>query len=328
MEKILVIGGAGYVGTELVYELVKKNFKVGILDLFIYKKDLFEDIKDKIEIFEEDIRNLKKVEKILSNYDRIIHLSCISNDPGYELNPSIAKKINYESFLGLVDMCRKKTLKQFIYASSSSVYGIKNEKNVSENLKLEPLTDYSKYKVLCEKKLLDDANFNFTIIRPATVCGFSRKLRLDLSVNILTAHGFYNKKIKVFGGKQLRPNINIKDMVNAYIYLIDYDLKKINRKIYNVGYENLSIEEIAKKVKKYLPHNSEIEFIKTNDNRSYHVSSQKIEKEINFKPKYTIDDAIKELIEKFQTINIKDPFNNPEYRNLKELKNNSIFNEN
>ena len=326
MDKILILGGAGYVGVELVYELIKKGFKVGVLDLFLYKKDLFKDIEKKIEIFKEDIRNLDKVEKIVSSYDKIIHLSCISNDPGYELNPKISKKINYESFISLVDICNKKKIKQFIYASSSSVYGIKNEKNVSEDLKLEPLTDYSKYKVLCEKKLLDDANFNFTIIRPATVCGFSRKLRLDLSVNILSSHGFFNKKIKVFGGKQLRPNINIKDMVNAYVYLLDYNLDKINRKIYNVGYENLAIEEIAKKVKKYLPHETEIEFVKTNDNRSYHVSSKKIEEEINFKPKYTIDDAIKELIEKFKTTKLKDPFNNPEYHNLKELKKNTIFN--
>ena len=325
-KKILVIGGAGYVGTELVYKLIQEDYSVGVVDKFIFKKKLFEDLKDKIEIFKFDIRDLQQLEKVIKNYNRIIHLGCISNDPGYELNPLISKQINYESFIGCVDICNKYQIEQFIYASSSSVYGIKEEKNVNEDLKLEPLTDYSKYKVLCEKKLQDDAKFNFTIIRPATVCGFSRKLRLDLSVNILTSHGFFNKKIKVFGGKQLRPNINIKDMVNSYIYLLRYDLNKINKKIYNVGYENLSIEDIAKKVQKYLPHESEIEYVSTNDNRSYHVSSKKIENEINFKPSYTIDDAIIELIEKFQTKEIIDPFNNPEYHNLKELKNNKIFN--
>jgi len=325
MKKILIIGGAGYVGTELVYKLIDNDYEVGIVDLFIFKKDLFQDVNDKIKIFKIDIRDLEKIKNVVKDYNKIIHLGCISNDPGFELNPLISKQVNYDSFIGLIDICKKYKIEQFIYASSSSVYGIKDEENVTEDLKLEPLTDYSKYKILCERKLIEDANFNFTIIRPATVCGFSRKLRLDLSVNILTSHGYFNKKIKIFGGKQLRPNINIKDMVNVYLYLLEYDKKKINKKIYNVGYENLSIENIAKKVQKYLPHDAEIEYIETNDNRSYHVSSKKIENEINFLPKFTIDDAIIDLIEKFKQNNLVEPFNNPEYHNLKELKKNKIF---
>ena len=252
MKNILITGGGGYVGTVLVEKLLKLGHKVTVIDLFLYGDYLINKYKDNnnLKCIKGDIRNSDLLIKAISGNEILIHLACISNDPSFELNPNLGKSINYDCFLPLVKLAKNYGINRFIYASSASVYGVKKEENVHEGLCLEPLTDYSKYKALCENLLLDSESTEFIpiILRPATVCGYSPRLRLDLTVNILTNHAYNNNNITVFGGDQKRPNIHIDDLVDVYILLIDYDKNKVGGKIYNVGFENLTVSSIANKV--------------------------------------------------------------------------------
>lgn len=284
---------------------------------------MFKDIKNPnlIEI-KGDIRDRDKLVNATKGVDTIIHLACISNDPSFELYPKFGRSINYDAFFNILDAAKVNRIKRFIYASTSSVYGIKTEKNVVEEASLRPLTDYSKLKAECEKvlqKLEDD--IEWVIVRPATICGYARRLRLDLVVNILTINAIMNKKIKVFGGSQLRPNINIKDMVRVYELLLSAPSEKIKGQIFNAGYQNLPVSEIANIVKEvYNDPNVTIETVPTNDTRSYHINSDKIRKILGFKPQFTIQDAIKSLIEAFNKGLIKDGLNNSLYYNIKRMK--------
>ena len=223
----------------------------------------------------------------------------------------------------MVRIAKDSGIERFIYASSSSVYGLKDEKNVTEESTLEPLTDYSKFKAMCEDILIkyNDNNFTGTIIRPATVCGYSIRQRFDLVVNILTNNAFNKRKIIVFGGNQLRPNIHIKDMINAYLKVIEADKKIVSGQIFNAGFENKTVSELAEKVKNIIGKNIEIVYRKTDDNRSYHVSSDKIYKVLSYKPNFTIDDAIKDLFEAFKNNVFTDPLNNENYFNIKKMQN-------
>ena len=294
MKKIFIPGGAGYVGTVLTEMLLEANYKVTVYDLFIYG----DHIKDhpNLEKIKGDLRDLKKLTKSIKNHNYIIHLACISNDPSYDLNPKLSKSINFDCFESFVKAAKENNIERFIYASSSSVYGIKKEKNVYEDMKLEPLTDYSIYKVMCENILNKYSSENFITInaRPSTVCGFSKRQRLDLVVNILTNQAFHTKKIKVFGGDQLRPNIHIKDMCRAYIELIEAKQSLVNKQAFNIGFENFSVLEIANIVKKNMDNEINLEKVSTDDIRSYHVSSEKIKSSINFKTKYNIDNAVRD----------------------------------
>ena len=229
--KICIPGGAGYVGALLVPELIKQGHHVVVLDLYIYGDDVFSEIKDSPLLTEikGDMRDTQVVEKALEGCEAVIHLACISNDPSFELNPTLGKSINLDSFEPFVKAAIAAKVRRFIYASSSSVYGIKEENDVTEEMTLEPLTDYSKYKAACEEilfKYLSD-DFTATVLRPATVCGYSPRQRLDVVVNILTNLAYNTGKIKIMGGKQLRPNIHIKDMVAAYIHVLNQPAEKI-----------------------------------------------------------------------------------------------------
>ena len=321
MKKVFIIGGAGYVGSALVPKMLESGYHVTVYDLFIYGEDVLEKDPNLITI-KGDVRNIDLLEVYLKGFDYVIHLACISNDPSFELNPELGKSINLDSFKPLVKLSRDLKIKRFIYSSSSSVYGIKKEKNVIETLALEPLTDYSKFKVECEKILSEftSSEFETVIIRPATVCGYAKRQRLDVVVNILTNLAFNKRKIKVFGGDQLRPNIHIQDMVNVYLEVIKADKDLVNGEIFNAGYDNFTVNDIALTVKEVIGDDIEIETLPTDDNRSYHVSSEKIKKYLNFKPQHTIKDAIKDLKKAFEEEKLPNSLDDSKYFNIKKMQ--------
>ena len=321
MKNIFVTGGAGYVGSSLVLLLLKKGYGVTILDLMIYGENVLPK-HEKLKIVKGDIRNQELLKKIIPGHQCVIHLACISNDPSFELNPSLGKMINLDSFTPLVETSKSSGIERFIYASTSSVYGIKKEKKVDEEMKLEPLTDYSRFKGECEKILFryQSDNFTTTVIRPATVCGYAPRQRLDLVVNILTNFAYNKREIKVFGGDQLRPNIHISDMANVYLSLIESEKNLVAGEIFNAGYDNLSVNSIARLVKKVIGSDVKITNVKSDDNRSYHISSEKIRNILNFKSRFTIEDAIKDLKSAFQNNLLPNPLNDEKYFNLKMMK--------
>ncbi|MFA5117945.1 MAG: NAD-dependent epimerase/dehydratase [Candidatus Omnitrophota bacterium] len=329
LKNVLVTGGAGYVGAVLVPKLLKKGYRVSVLDLYIYGEDVLDSVKAHANLkqIKGDIRDKGLLKRELENIDAVIHLACISNDPSYELDPSLGKSINYDAFVTLVDLSKKAGVKRFIYASSSSVYGIKDVDNVTEELPLEPLTDYSKYKALCEDYLLKERAQGFVvlILRPATVCGYSPRLRLDLSVNILTNKAVNLGKIPVYGGEQKRPNIHIEDMTDLYVKTLEYRDEQIDGKIFNAGYHNMKMKEIAEVVyqevtKSLGKKDILIEVTPTDDNRSYHVSSEKIKKELGFIAQRSVQDAVADLCNAFKAGKIPDPLENQRYYNIKTMQ--------
>ena len=319
-KKVLVTGGAGYVGSILVPKLLESNYEVNVIDLMIYGETLKKN--PKLKIFKGDIRDNDLVKKSLEKCDVVIHLACISNDPSFELDKSLGKSINLLAFSPLVEFSKRAGIKRFIYASSSSVYGVKKETNVNEEMSLEPLTDYSKFKADCEKILLKSKsdNFEVVVVRPATVCGYSPRQRLDLVVNILTNLAYHKNKISVFGGDQLRPNIHIQDMCRAYLKILEAPKKLINGEIFNVGFENKKVNDIADLVKKNIGDKVFIEKEESNDNRSYHISSKKFCKQLNFKTQFTIEDSIKDLKMAFDKRKLVDTLDNPKYFNVKLMQ--------
>ncbi|MEM7348016.1 MAG: SDR family oxidoreductase [Chloroflexota bacterium] len=325
IKKIFVTGGAGYVGAVLIPKLLDAGYQVKVIDLYIYGDDVLSAVKDNpnLEQVKGDIRDRSLLEKEIPGCDTVIHLACISNDPSFELNPDLGKSINYDAFLDLVEVSKNSGVHRFIYASSSSVYGIKEEENVTEELALEPLTDYSKFKAMCEDVLTEAITPEFTgvIIRPATVCGYSPRLRLDLTVNILTNLAINNGKITVFGGEQKRPNIHIEDMTDLYVHLLTLPDEQISGKIFNAGYENHKVSEIAQMVKKVVGEDKiEIVTTPTDDNRSYHISSAKIKNEIGFEPQHSIEDAVSDLLDAFNDDKIPNSMTDIRYFNIKVMQ--------
>ncbi len=323
-QKVFVTGGAGYVGAALVPQLLKAGYKVKVLDLYLYGHNVLDEVKGHPDLEEVagDMRNRALLEKEIPGCDVVIHLACISNDPSYDLDPQLAKSINYDAFVDLVKVSKDSGVRRFIYASSSSVYGIKDVSDVTEDLALEPLTDYSKYKALCEEILLKERAPGFTVltIRPSTVCGYSPRLRLDLTVNILTNLAINNGKITVFGGDQMRPNLHIDDMVGVYLDALTWSDAAIDGKIYNVGYQNFKVKDIAQMVRSVIGEKVEIVTTPTNDNRSYHVSSDRIRREQGFVPKRTIEDAVRDLQAAFQAGKVPNSMTDDRYFNIKRMQ--------
>jgi nucleoside-diphosphate-sugar epimerase len=328
IKNVLVTGGGGYVGAVLIPKLLKKGYKVTVIDLYMYGENVLDAVKNdpNLKQVKGDIRDNALLEKELKGIDAVIHLACISNDPSYELDPELGKSINYDATTRLVDIAKRSGVKRFIYASTSSVYGIKEVDNVTEDLALEPLTDYSKYKALAEEYILKQRSPGFVvlILRPATVCGYSPRLRLDLSVNILTNSAVNKGKITVFGGEQKRPNIHIEDMTDLYVKTLEYPDEKIDGKIFNAGYDNMKMKDIADTVKKVVTKEMNkkdlmIETTPTNDNRSYHVSSEKIKKELGFVAKRSVADAVKGLVAAYKSGKIKNP-DDKKYYNIKTMQ--------
>ncbi len=317
---VLVTGGAGYVGSALIPELIKEGYHVKVLDLYMYGHDVLNSVQGhpNLEQIKGDIRDKLLLAKIIPGCDAVIHLACISNDPSFELNPALGKSINYDAFFNIVDAVRKNNIKRLIFASSASSYGIKDG-DVTEEAPQTPITDYALYKVECEK-ILRNSDLNYTVVRPATVCGYAARLRLDLVVNILTSHALINKKIKVIGGSLLRPNINIKDMVRIYETLVEAPDSLISGEVFNASYQNMAIKEIAQRVQKVLSSGIALEEVPTDDIRSYQLNSDKIKRVLNFEFKYGIDDAITSIKNAFDSGLVINGLDNPIYHNIKMMQ--------
>mgnify|MGYP001158493470 CR=1 FL=1 len=328
-KSIFITGGAGYVGSRLVPQLLEKGYRVTVYDILYYTKKYLPNEDKNLKIIEGDIRDSLKLETACANHDVFLNLACISNDASFELDEKLSKSVNFDSFEPMVMAAKNSGIKRFIYASSSSVYGLSSEKNVTEDHPLVPLTLYNKFKGLCEPLLLNNTSKNFegVIFRPATVCGYAPRQRFDLSVNILTSHAINKKEITVFGGKQLRPNLHIKDYCDAVEVLLNSPAEKINNEIFNIGYQNMSIADIALCVKKVVEEEFKefleipIKTVESNDNRSYHINSDKIFNSLGFKPKLSIEDAVRELCVEFKKNSFEDPLNNELYFNIKRMKN-------
>jgi nucleoside-diphosphate-sugar epimerase len=305
----------------LVPRLLELGNSVTVLDLMWYGEDVI-DAHPNLVMVKGDIRDQELLRKTIPSHDSVIHLACISNDPSFEMDPKLGESINLDAFQPLVEISRASGVKRFIYASSSSVYGVKSEPNVSEDMSLEPLTDYSRFKAECEKILSNYQSPEFTTvtIRPATVCGYSRRQRLDVVVNILSNLAFHKRKITVFGGKQLRPNIHIADMVEAYVVLLNAPKELIAGEIFNAGYENQSVEELANSVRDVMGDDVELVTSPTDDNRSYHISSQKISKVLGFVPSHTIKDAIVDMKQALESGLLPNSLTDDKYFNIKRMQ--------
>jgi nucleoside-diphosphate-sugar epimerase len=321
--RVLVTGGAGYVGSALVPKLLAAGYQVNVLDLYLYG-DVFSDLRPHPGLVEirADLRDGDAVAKAVAGCDAVIHLACISNDPSFDLDPDLGRSINFTSFRPLVRAAKDAGARRFVYASSSSVYGVKSEKDVTEDLPLQPLTDYSKYKALCEETLEEERENGFVgvTLRPATVCGYAPRLRLDLTVNIFTNLAVNQGKITVFGGDQLRPNIHIADMTDAYLEVLDAPDDRVDGKVWNVGYDNLSVSAIASIVQEEVGPHVGIEVTPTNDHRSYHVSSERIRRELGFAARRSVRDAVIDLRSAFAAGQVPNALDDDRYYNIKRMQ--------
>jgi nucleoside-diphosphate-sugar epimerase len=323
--RVAVTGGCGYVGSWMVPFLLADGHQVRVLDVQWFGRGYLPGDNESLEVIKGDIRDVPALRKCFKGMDAVISLACVSNDHSCQLDEALSTEINYDAFEPMVLAAKEAGVKRFIYCSSSSVYGVSDAPDVTEDHPLVPLTLYNKYKGMCEpllKKHLDD-NFTGVIIRPATVCGPAPRMRFDLTVNIITAHAFLNKCITVFGGKQKRPNLHIQDMTDCYRLMLEAPAEKIQGETFNVGCQNLKVSEIAEMAKSIVESRFggvvAIETQESTDTRSYHVNSDKIKDVLGFAPKKTVEDAIKDICVKFEMEQWQDALTNPLYTNVKQL---------
>lgn len=327
-EHVLVTGGAGYVGSSLVPRLLAAGHRVTVYDIMYFGDDHLPKDDPRLRVLEADIRDTATFREACDGVDAVIHLACISNDPSFELDEGLSTSINYECFEPMVVAAKEAGVRRFIYASTSSVYGVSDAPDVTEDHPLVPLTLYNKFKGMCEPLLFKHQSDDFTCvtIRPSTVCGYAPRLRLDLSVNILTNHAVNNRKITVFGGDQMRPNIHIEDMVDLYMLLLGLPKEKIAGETFNAGYRNMTIAEIAEVVKRVVteefPDLGDVEIVRTpsDDKRSYHVNSDKIRRALGFEPTRTVEDAVRDLCAAFKAGKIPNSMTDDRYVNVRRLK--------
>ena len=327
MKKIIIFGGGGYCGSILVPQLANEGWFVTVFDTFLYGTEHLQSLKN-VLLTKGDVRNLDRVTSALSGQQYVLHLSCISNDASFVLDEQLSTSVNLDSFEPLVIAAKEAGVKRFVFASSSSVYGVSENPDVTEDHPLVPLTLYNKYKGMCEPLLLKhtDNNFVGVIFRPATVCGYGPRQRLDLSVNILTNHAVNKGKITVFGGDQLRPNLHIQDYADLCKLLLDAPSEEIRNEVFNCGFQNMSIMDIAKTVKKVVEEifpekgNIPIEVTTSDDPRSYHINSEKIYRVLGFKPKYSIEEAVIDLCNAFKAGKLPHSFDDDKYFNVRRMK--------
>ena len=309
---ILVAGGCGYVGTVLTQALLGESHHVTVVDIMWFGNFLKEH--KNLRVIREDVRNAEKIP--MEKIDAVIHLANVANDPCSELDSKLSWEVNVLATMRLIEHAIRNKVKQFIYASSGSVYGVKEEPEVTEELSLIPISDYNKTKMVSERVLLSyQDKILIQCVRPATVCGYSPRMRLDLSVNMLTIQALANGKITVLGGDQTRPNIHINDMINVYLHFLKKGTDLCG--VFNAGFENISIIDIANKVVAHIP--AKVIVSESSDPRSYRLCSQKL-LATGFKPKYCVDDAIKEISEKFKSGKLKDEDKWYNIRTMKNLK--------
>lgn len=307
--RIALTGGCGYTGSVLTKKLLMHGFKVTVIDTMWFGNYL--PPHSNLEIIKSDIGDVKSFN--LKGFDSLIHLANIANDPGVELNQTLSWEVNVLGSQLLIERAIEDGVKQIIYASSGSVYGIKYEDRVTEELELVPISTYNKTKMVSERVILSYLdNIAIHIIRPATVCGLSPRMRFDVSVNLLTLQAFKNSKLTVFGGDQIRPNIHIDDLTDVYIHFIENPT--LSSGVYNAGFENLSILNIANLVASKIK--TDIEIIDSNDPRSYRLDSSKLLK-TGFAPKKTVSNAIDEILDSLKSNEVSD---RPEWQTVKWMQ--------
>ena len=309
---ILLTGGCGYIGSILTPKLLNAGFKVTVVDIMWFGNFLPDH--ENLKIIQQDIRNIDNL--AMEDVDIVIHLANVANDPCGDLSSKLTWEVNALATMRLAEWAIRHNAKQFIYASSGSVYGVKEEPQVTEELPLVPISDYNKAKMVSERVLLSyKDSIVVQCIRPATVCGYSPRMRLDLSVNMLTMQALANKKITVFGGDQVRPNIHIQDITDLVLFFIEQGDKV--QGIYNAGFENISILDIAKRVSELAP--AEIVVTPSNDPRSYRLNSDKL-LSTGFKPKYNVEYAMKEIVEAYESGKLPNPMDDKRYYNIETMQ--------
>jgi nucleoside-diphosphate-sugar epimerase len=320
--KVFITGGAGYVGSLLVPKLLADGCKVTVYDTMWFGNGFLPTDNENLRVVTGDIRDVPLLKAVLPGHDAVIHLACISNDVSCQLDEALSTTINFDAFEPLVIAAREAGVRRFIYCSSSSVYGVSTAPDVTEEHPLVPLTLYNRYKGLCEPLLFkhQSPSFECVVIRPATVCGYAPRMRFDLTVNIMTNHAVRKNSITVYGGNQRRPNLHIDDMCDLYRLMLAAPAEKIAGQIFNVGQQNLKVSEIAQLIQqivyqrfaRFVPINT----VASQDNRSYHINSDKIFHVLGFKPKRTVEDAINDICVRFESGYWPDSLTNPWYVNV------------